>query len=150
MGICESTMTDDESRAAVESKKLDKMNERDFENDSTRIKLLLLGAGESGKSTVFKQMKLLYGVGYTEEDKRSKTPVIYNNVILGMKTLIEQARTLGHDIKATSEADSLMDLSPEAEVDESIGAMVKTLWADEGIQLSFRDKSKFQLIDSVD
>lgn len=58
MGICGSSMSEAERIAEIESHKIDKINERDFNNDQAKIKLLLLGAGESGKSTVFKQMKV--------------------------------------------------------------------------------------------
>ena len=36
--------------------------------ESRKIKLLILGAGESGKSTLFKQMKILYGTPFTSEE----------------------------------------------------------------------------------
>ncbi len=54
-------------------------------------KLLLLGAGESGKSTLFKQMVLIHGKGYTAEEKMAFVPIIFSNILTSIKTLCEQA-----------------------------------------------------------
>ena len=45
-------------------------------------KLLLLGAGGSGKSTIFKQMKVIYGLNYSEAEKKRIAPVIYRYVFI--------------------------------------------------------------------
>ena len=50
-----------------------------------QVKLLLLGAGESGKSTFLKQMRILHGEGYGKEDLLKFRPVVYSNIVKGMK-----------------------------------------------------------------
>ena len=54
-------------------------------------KLLLLGAGQSGKSTVFKQMISLYGEGFPEAERKSYKTIINGNVVASMQVLIAQA-----------------------------------------------------------
>ena len=51
--------------------------------------MLLLGTGEAGKSTFVKQMKILYGIGFTDEEKNTFRVDILNNVVDGIKTLID-------------------------------------------------------------
>ena len=45
------------------------------------MKLLLLGAGESGKSTIVKQMKIIHETGYSDEERKQYKPVVYSNTI---------------------------------------------------------------------
>ncbi|EGW31147.1 guanine nucleotide-binding protein alpha subunit [Spathaspora passalidarum NRRL Y-27907] len=63
-------------------------------NPKSTIKLLLLGAGESGKSTVVKQMRLLHKGGFTQQERRQYANIIWSDIIQSMKTLIIQARKL--------------------------------------------------------
>ena len=50
-------------------------------------KLLLLGAGGSGKSTIFKQMKVIYGLNYSEAEKKRIAPVIYRFVSFSIQQI---------------------------------------------------------------
>ena len=43
-------------------------------------RLLLLGAGESGKSTIVKQMRILHINGFNADEKREKIKDIRRNV----------------------------------------------------------------------
>jgi N-acetylmuramic acid 6-phosphate (MurNAc-6-P) etherase len=53
------------------------------------IKMLLLGAGESGKSTIFKQMKIVHKDGFSVAERKGFVGIIFGNVISGMHTLLE-------------------------------------------------------------
>ena len=64
------------------------------QNSKNGIKLLLLGTGESGKSTVLKQLKLLHKGGFTQQERMQYSNVIWCDVIQSMKTLIINARKL--------------------------------------------------------
>lgn len=48
---------------------------------SRAIKMLILGAGESGKSTFLKQMITLYGIGFSEESRKKYKKDIHANAI---------------------------------------------------------------------
>jgi hypothetical protein len=47
----------------------------------SNMQLWSLGAGESGKSTVLKQMKLIYAQGFSKNEKLEWKPVVFNNII---------------------------------------------------------------------
>ncbi|KAK6455147.1 guanine nucleotide binding protein, alpha subunit [Scheffersomyces xylosifermentans] len=51
-------------------------------------KVLLLGSGESGKSTIVKQMKILHQNGYTKEELYEFKPFVYKNILDCIKNII--------------------------------------------------------------
>lgn len=65
------------------------------QKDKNEIKLLLLGAGESGKSTVLKQLRLLHQGGFSNQERLQYAQVIWADAIQSMKILIIQARKMG-------------------------------------------------------
>lgn len=58
------------------------------------------GSGESGKSTIFKQMKILFGKGFQPDDRKQQVPVIHSNIISSMKCLIAAAEEMDLPITA--------------------------------------------------
>ena len=55
---------------------------------------LLTGTGESGKSTFIKQMRIIHGSGYTDEDKKGFTKLVYQNIFTSMQAMIRATETL--------------------------------------------------------
>jgi len=116
------------------------------------VKLLLLGTGESGKSTFAKQLKILHMSGFTKEELMHYKSVLHSNVLVGMATLIDMAPKLGFTINpelqgkttAFSEANiANMPLTPELAQD------IKDLWPDHAIQATYERRAEFQLHGSV-
>ena len=95
MGSCQSSP--EEKAALKASKEVERMMKEAKDEDLKKVKLLLLGAGESGKSTIFKQMRVLYGKPLTDEERSQITPVVYFNTISSMKTLIQQTTSFEYE-----------------------------------------------------
>jgi GTPase SAR1 family protein len=117
--------------------------------DSKYEKLLLLGAGGSGKSTVFKQVQIIHGKGYSELDRQGFAGIIRNNVLQAITTLGQNCSRFGGALQNPA-ALKVVETLPgdETQMDESLGELIANLWRDAGIQIAYANRSKFQLSDS--
>lgn len=53
-----------------------------------------LGTGESGKSTFIKQMRIIHGQGYSEDDRRGYIKLVYQNIFMAIHSLTRAMETL--------------------------------------------------------
>lgn len=135
---------------------IDRQLAQEKKNLRQEIKILLLGAGESGKSTFLKQMRIIHGKDYLEQDRLEFRHTIYHNILKGMKILVEARRRLQIPLEnPKNESCGLTissyhrdhELSPE-EFHPFVDALA-SLWKDAGIQSTLQRNNEFQLGDSV-
>ena len=49
----------------------------------------MIGAGESGKSTIIKQMRIIHSGGFPDDERHQTRAVIYANLIIAFKVLLD-------------------------------------------------------------
>jgi len=120
------------------------------------IKLLLLGAGESGKSTIAKQMKILHLNGFTTEELTSFRTIISSNTIGSIRVLIdavEEVKGIKRLEGAASQA-AMRVMSDDGyhfsdRITPELASDLRLLWGNASIQEAFRRSAEFQLNDSA-
>jgi GTPase SAR1 family protein len=138
------------------SKIIQKQMELDEKENERETKLLLLGTGESGKSTFFKQLQTIYGKGYTQMQLNQFIPTIHSTILHCMVVLCEQSELLNEqfntdvDFKLNPSKDFITNcvMNEGESLTVEIGQHMKLLWADPGIQKTFSLRSRFQLNDN--
>lgn len=127
---------------------------RDKKDSLREYKLLLLGTGESGKSTFIKQMRIIHGRGYSDEDKRGFTRLVYQNIFTAMQAMIQAMSTLHipykyeHN-KANANLVRAVDVEKVTTLTSPYADAIKSLWSDPGIQECYSRKREYQLSDSA-
>ena len=103
-----------------------------------------------------KQLKILYGGGFTKEEKNGYRVDIVNNLVDGMRDLVEGMATLKIQYKGgvtsqSLEGDILRYKHREGshELGPGIGATMKTLWEDAGVKECFARRHQLQILDCV-
>lgn len=146
-------LAEEEREALRRSRQIDRQLAQEKINLRQEIKILLLGAGESGKSTFIKQMRILHGEEYSDRDRFEFRSIIFHNVLKGAKILVEARRRLQIPLEnpeneangfAVSNYHRNESLTPE-EFHQYV-APLQALWADSGIQSTFRRSNEFQLV----
>uniref|UniRef100_A0A8C2RL16 Guanine nucleotide-binding protein G(i) subunit alpha-1 n=1 Tax=Capra hircus TaxID=9925 RepID=A0A8C2RL16_CAPHI len=142
-----------EDKAAVErSKMIDRNLREDGEKAAREVKLLLLGAGESGKSTI---VKIIHEAGYSEEECKQYKAVVYSNTIQSIIAIIRAMGRLKIDFGDSARADDARQLfvlagaAEEGFMTAELAGVIKRLWKDSGVQACFNRSREYQLNDSA-
>ncbi|KAJ7615769.1 heterotrimeric G protein alpha subunit 4 [Mycena polygramma] len=56
---------------------------------NVQVKVLLLGSGDSGKSTILKQMRLIHKVPFSAQETESFRQLVFDNLTRGLKYLLD-------------------------------------------------------------
>ncbi|KAK5894522.1 hypothetical protein CesoFtcFv8_011205 [Champsocephalus esox] len=137
------------------SKDLEKQLQKDADKDAKTVKLLLLGAGESGKSTIVKQMKILHQGGYTKEEQLEFRTIVFGNILQSALAIIRGMEMLTIDFgspAAQENAQKLQNLSDSIEegtMPPELSDVIQKLWKDTGVQAAYDRAAEFQLNDSA-
>lgn len=155
MGICNSSLNAEERKYIAASHKWDRELEEDYAENAAVIKLLFLGTGESGKSTLLKQMVILYGNGFKDLEKQSFRPVVLRNVVESMQVLVKQLEHTHRQGELSEQclkyAEEINSLEPWTNTfwDPKYIQNIKELWAHATIRDTFENRSALQIMDSA-
>ncbi|KAI8615279.1 G protein alpha subunit [Chytriomyces sp. MP71] len=154
MGSCLVTQSPEERDAVSNSKNIEKQLRLESVAVRQIVKILLLGTGETGKSTILKQMKLIHGVGFTDDERTTFRGVLILNIITSAKTLVKAMTSLqipyGFDPSTVQ-----IQTAVAGEGDKRIASMpievqdaIKVIWKDTGVRYCYSRNNEYQLLDS--
>ncbi|KIK25914.1 hypothetical protein PISMIDRAFT_9392 [Pisolithus microcarpus 441] len=154
MGNCASSAQEKAGRA--KSAAIDRQIEEDAKKFRKECKILLLGAGESGKSTIVKQMKIIHQNGFTNEELMTYRPTIYRNTLDSAQAIVLAMRKINVDCvnplnreNADKILDYRVDPTPSFVFSPDIAKAIHDLWQDRIISTVLDHSSQFYLMDSA-
>ncbi|XP_061094845.1 guanine nucleotide-binding protein G(olf) subunit alpha isoform X2 [Conger conger] len=150
-----------EKEAKKNSKQIDRIlkeQKREYKKYKKLIhRLLLLGAGESGKSTIVKQMRILHVNGFNAEEKKHKIQDIWKNVKDAIVTIVSAMSTLIPPVPLANPENQfrieyIRSIAPYSDFDytQEFFDHAKKLWDDEGVKACFERSNEYQLIDCAE
>ncbi|MCJ1224569.1 hypothetical protein MMC12_001214 [Toensbergia leucococca] len=134
---------------------IEKLIRKDRKVQTKQIKILLLGAGESGKSTILKQMRLIHTDGFPLNERKEIRQVIFSNMVVAFKIIAEEMREAGSQYEYSESEDYEAVIAHTKDIGyndsfpiECLAAM-KGLWADPAVQDTMRRGNEYALHDNI-
>eukprot|EP01098_Paradermamoeba_levis_P006994 TRINITY_DN2900_c0_g1_i3.p1 TRINITY_DN2900_c0_g1~~TRINITY_DN2900_c0_g1_i3.p1 ORF type:complete len:347 (-),score=73.12 TRINITY_DN2900_c0_g1_i3:169-1209(-) len=134
------------------SRQIELQLKEDKQKAFSTLKLLLLGAGESGKSTIAKQFRIINKGDFTEVELQEYRCFILDNIALSVAALIDAAKEL--QIEVEPEWDALceklrIDRFQISALLPDLKDQIARLWADPRIQTTFQKSQNHQINDNT-
>ncbi|KAJ5736185.1 uncharacterized protein N7483_001310 [Penicillium malachiteum] len=157
MGCMVSKPAEADRDALQRNARIDRVIKSDKKTMDRTIKILLLGAGESGKSTIIKQMRIIHSRGFPEEERHQTRAVIYSNIVIAFKVLLDimNAENIDFQNEKTRAMGDLLDKtepdvgSDDAFSDLKIRDAMRAMWLDTGVQKAVARGHEFALHDNL-
>ncbi|KAJ3481475.1 hypothetical protein NLG97_g7811 [Lecanicillium saksenae] len=156
MGNCLSS-TSEEAEKKKKSQAIDRIIEEDSKKLKKECKILLLGSGESGKSTIVKQMKIIHLKGYSEDELYNYRPTVFKNLVECAKAIINAMQQFGIEPQIEENRKHMAYLmeyqtesGPQAHIDSQVGTAVQSLWSDPAKDRLMEHATEFYLMDSAE
>ncbi|PPQ86211.1 hypothetical protein CVT25_006891 [Psilocybe cyanescens] len=155
MGGCVSTA---DHSGKEHSDQIDRQIEEDSKRFKRECKILLLGSGESGKSTIVKQMKIIHQEGFSNQELAEFRPIVYKNVIDSAQQVVVYMKKIGLECVEYSNralAEKVLDFRLDTTggtpyFPTEIAEAISQLWKDPIIpKVMDEHSSDFYLMDSA-
>uniref|UniRef100_A0A914UH96 Uncharacterized protein n=1 Tax=Plectus sambesii TaxID=2011161 RepID=A0A914UH96_9BILA len=122
------------------------------------FKILLLGGSESGKTTIFKQMRILHLDGFTRADKINYRYQIHSNAVDALNQLIEacQKFRIVHESSIQGYVRDFLKFRTQTNNDQNdfelrsdVADKMHRIWISGPIQMAYKRRWEFTLLDSA-
>ncbi|XP_069004619.1 guanine nucleotide-binding protein G(o) subunit alpha-like [Embiotoca jacksoni] len=157
MGTClHQGIAKEDKKAKLQSSKIEQDLCEHARTESNMVTVLMLGAAESGKSTVIKQIKIMHSCGFSKQELISFKPALFDNLLTSMKTVLPGMGMLRINLankKNKLHARSILSCSQCLGDDQELLPFVAhafcSLWADQGVRAAAARGYEFELNDSA-
>ncbi|KAG5847820.1 guanine nucleotide-binding protein subunit alpha-11-like [Anguilla anguilla] len=152
---CPCCLTEQERKDIEVDREIQRILKQQKKRERKEVKVLLLGTGESGKTTFIKQMRIIHGEGYSEENRRAFAKLVFQNIFTATKALANAMTTLSIPYSSPDNqlyAQWIQDVETRqvTTLEARHTDAIRRLWADPGIRTCYGRRREFQLLDSTE
>ncbi|XP_057673270.1 guanine nucleotide-binding protein G(o) subunit alpha-like [Corythoichthys intestinalis] len=149
-------VTEEGKKAKLQSSKIEQDLSEQARYEMNVVKILILGAAESGKSTLIKQIKIIHSHGFSKQELLSFKPAVLDNLLTSMKFVLLGMGMLRINLankKNKIHARSILSCDECLDADKELRPFVAhafcALWADQGVRAAAARGYQFELNDSA-
>jgi hypothetical protein len=121
------------------------------EEDPNKRKVLLLGAGECGKSTLFRQLIRLHADGFNDDQRLNCKGPIVENIVSGIWKLLVHCEKNGLELRPENQEAATFikeNYKKMQQISKENAARIESLWKDPALKEAYKLRATSQIADS--